>query len=104
MERVGFTMKLKKGCAVEYKRRHDQLWPELSSLLKDMGIREYSIFLDEPGGTLFGYLQIEDPSRLDKLREEPLMWKWWQYMADIMDTNADASPTSSPLQEVFYLS
>jgi L-rhamnose mutarotase len=103
MKRIGFTMKLKEGCTDEYKRRHDQIWPPLSALLTGMGIREYSIFLDESGLTLFGYLQIEDPARLDKLREEPLMWKWWNYMADIMDTNADASPTSSPLQEVFYL-
>lgn len=103
MERIGFTMKLNEGCTAEYKRRHDEIWPELSSLLSEMGIRQYSIFLDEPSGLLFGYLQMEKPVLLEKLREDPLMQKWWSYMADIMDTNPDHSPTSTSLQEVFYL-
>ena len=80
-----------------------QIWPELSSLLSGMGIREYSIFLDEPSNLLFGYLQLENPALLDNLSQEPLMQKWWSYMADIMDTNPDHSPVSSSLQEVFYL-
>jgi L-rhamnose mutarotase len=103
MERIGFKMKLLKDCAAEYKRRHDAIWPELSALLSGIGIRQYSIFLDETSGILFGYLQMEDPALLDKLREEPLMWKWWNYMADIMDSNPDHSPSTAPLQEVFYL-
>jgi L-rhamnose mutarotase len=96
-------MKLNKGCAAEYKRRHDEIWPEVSSLLSGIGICQYSIFLDEPSGLLFGYLQLENPALLDKLREDPLMQKWWSYMADIMDTNPDHSPVSSSLEEVFYL-
>jgi L-rhamnose mutarotase len=103
MKRVAFAMKLKKDCADEYKRRHDAIWPELSTLLKRTGIQQYSIFLDDSNNTLFGYLKVEDPALLDKLRDEPLMWKWWNYMADIMDTNPDHSPVSMPLQEVFYL-
>src|SRR5262245_3849086 len=99
MERIGFTMKLHKGRTSEYKRRHDEIWPELSSLLTEMGIRQYSIFLDEPSCTLFGYMQMEKPELLDKLREEPLMRKWWNYMADIMETNPDQSPSSSTLKE-----
>jgi len=103
MERIAFTMKVKEGRADEYKCRHDTIWPELSSMLSGIGVSHYSIFLDEPNGTLFGYLQIDDPGQLDKLRVEPLMWKWWSYMADIMETNPDQSPASRPLREVFYL-
>lgn len=101
--RVGFKMQLHKGKEAEYKRRHDEIWPELSSLLRSTGVSEYSIFLDEPTGTLFGVLSIDDPKALDKLPEHPVMQKWWKYMADIMDSNPDSSPVSIPLKEVFYL-
>jgi L-rhamnose mutarotase len=101
--RVGFKMQLHPGKEAEYKQRHDKIWPELSSLLKSTGISEYSIFLDEQTGSLFGVLDIEDPNALDKLKEHPVMQKWWKYMADIMDSNADSSPVSIPLREVFYM-
>jgi L-rhamnose mutarotase len=103
MPRVGFTMKLFKGKEEEYKKRHDAIWPELSGLLKKNGIREYSIFLDEAGSTLFGVLDMDDPDLLGKLPSEPVMQKWWSYMKDIMETNPDNSPVSVPLKEVFYM-
>ena len=102
MQRIAFKMKLFEGCKEEYKRRHDSLWPELASLLKTIGINDYSIFLDEETYFLFGCLTIDDPKKLEKLPAEPLMKKWWNHMKDIMETNADHSPLSSPLEEVFY--
>ena len=103
MQRVAFKMKLFKGCEEEYKRRHDLLWPELESLLKQSGIKDYSIFLDEETNTLFGYLIIADKTKLDDLPNELVMKKWWAYMKDIMETNPDQSPVSIPLKEVFYM-
>lgn len=104
MQRVAFKMKLFKGCEAEYKRRHDALWPELETLLKDTGIKEYSIFLDEETNNLFGYFTIDDRHKLDELPKHPVMKKWWSYMEDIMESNADNSPVSVSLKEVFYLS
>jgi L-rhamnose mutarotase len=103
MPRVAFIMKLHAGKEEEYRRRHDAIWPELSALLQESGIQEYSIFLEEETGQLFGYLRIEDPAKLDQLPEQPVMQRWWTYMKDIMDTNPDHSPVSIPLKEVFYL-
>lgn len=96
-------MKLKPGFEAEYKKRHDEIWPELQELLGSHGIRDYSIFLDRETNSLFGVLNIDDPKELDKLPATPVMQRWWKYMADIMDTNADHSPVSIPLDEVFYL-
>lgn len=104
MERIAFKMKLNPGRAAEYKRRHDELWPELENLLKTTGIREYSIFLDEQSNDLFGFLKISDARMLDELPRHPVMKKWWAYMQDIMETNPDKSPRSFRLKEVFYLS
>jgi L-rhamnose mutarotase len=104
MERVAFKMKLFKGMEDEYKKRHDEIWPELSALLKEKGVKEYSIFLDEATGFLFGVLKIADKTKLDELPHLPIMKKWWAYMKDIMESNPDNSPVSVPLEEVFYMS
>lgn len=101
--RVAFKMKLHKGFEAEYKKRHDEIWPELQQLLKQTGISEYSIFLDESTGSLFGVLKIKDAAMLDQLPSHPVMQRWWAYMKDIMETNADNSPVSVPLKEVFYM-
>lgn len=103
MHRRAFIMKLHKGCETEYQKRHDAIWPELQLLLKESGIQEYSIFLEEATGTLFGYLQTNEPENQHKLRQHPVMQRWWHFMKDIMDVNEDESPVSIPLKEVFYL-
>jgi L-rhamnose mutarotase len=103
MQRLGFKMKLFDGYANEYKKRHDNIWNELRQLLKKAGIKDYSIFLDEETNTLFAYLTVNDATKLNELSEEAVMKKWWSYMKDIMETNEDNSPTSTPLKEVFYL-
>ncbi len=103
MARVAFKMQLFAGKKEEYKKRHDQLWPELELLLKQTGINNYSIFLDESTNSLFGSLEIDDPKKLDTLPAHPVMQKWWVYMKDIMESNSDNSPLSTPLNEVFYL-
>jgi L-rhamnose mutarotase len=103
MERVAFKMKLFKGKEDEYKKCHDEIWNELKELLKQTGIKDYSIFLDEETNDLFAYLIIDDAKKLDELPNEPVMKKWWSYMKDIMESNPDNSPVSVPLKEVFYL-
>jgi len=103
MQRIGFKMKLLKGKEDEYKKRHDEIWGELKELLKQTGIKDYSIFLDEKTNDLFAYLTINDETKLDELANEAVMKKWWNYMIDIMETNEDNSPVVAPLKEVFYL-
>lgn len=102
--RIAFKMQLRKGFKEEYKRRHDELWPELKALLKTTGISEYSIFLDETTFSLFGVMTAKNLQALDDLPNHPVMKRWWNYMKDIMETNEDNSPVSIPLEEVFYLS
>lgn len=103
MQRVAFKMKLLKGYEDEYKKRHAEIWGELKELLKQTGIKDYSIFLDEETNNLFAYLTVDDAKKLDALPNEPIMKKWWSYMEDIMETNEDNSPVAIPLKEVFYL-
>ena len=102
MNRSAFKMKLKKGFEVEYKKRHDEIWPQLLELLSEAGVSDYSIFLDEETGTLFAVQNTEEEAGSQDLGENPIVKKWWDYMADIMEVNSDNSPVTIPLKEVFY--
>jgi L-rhamnose mutarotase len=101
--RIATKMKLLKGFEAEYKERHDEIWPELSALLKQTGISNYYIYLDKETNSLFAVLDVKDKEALDNLPFNPVMKKWWTYMKDIMETNPDDSPLSLPLEEVFFL-
>jgi L-rhamnose mutarotase len=103
MERLAFKMSLQPGLKDEYKRRHEQIWPELKRLLKEAGISEYSIFLDEETSTLFAFQKSTATGNSQDLGAELIVKKWWDYMADIMEVNPDNSPVSTRLEEVFYL-
>ena len=103
MNRVAFKMRLKKGFEAEYKKRHDEIWPELLELLRGQGISDYSIFLDEETGTLFGVQKVDGDSGSQDLGQNPVVQKWWKYMAEIMDTNPDQSPVTVTLHEVFHM-
>jgi len=103
MKRAAFKMKLKSGFAEEYQRRHDNIWPELAALLKKSGIADYSIYLDEETNSLFAVQRQSGASSSQDLGAEEIVRRWWEYMADIMETNPDSSPVSVPLREVFRL-
>lgn len=100
---IAFTMHLKPGFADEYRRRHDAIWPELAALLADAGISDYSIFLDPPSGTLFAVLRRRDAAAAEALKVAPVMRRWWNMMADIMETRPDGEPVTSPLTPMFRL-
>ncbi len=101
MEEIAFTMQLKPGVAAEYKRRHDEIWPELSVALAEAGIRDYSIYLDPESGTLFAVQKRIINHTTDELPALPIMQRWWAYMADLMLVNADQSPVVTPLLRVY---
>lgn len=103
MKRVAFKMKLFAGKEAEYKKRHDEIWPELETMLTKAGISDYSIFLDEETLTLFAVQKQTDNSTANDLPKEEIVKKWWKFMADVMETNPDNSPVCAELKEVFHL-
>tara|TARA_B100001167_G_scaffold31651_1_gene17209 strand:- start:24824 stop:25132 length:309 start_codon:yes stop_codon:yes gene_type:complete len=96
-------MQLKPGFEKEYKRRHDNIWPELQKLLSESGIEEYYIYLNEETGTLFAFQKLKASHATYDLPGDPIVKKWWSYMADIMETHPDNSPVETELKEVFCL-
>ncbi len=103
MKTIAFKMRLFPGCEAEYKRRHDEIWPELVKLLKEAGLSDYSIFLDEETLTLFATAKLTEPDGMAALAQHPVMLKWWAGNVDIMASNPDGSPHITPLEPMFHL-
>jgi len=103
MIRNAFKMKLKPGCVEEYKKCHDEIWPELSKVLADAGVFDYSIFFDEESLTLFAFQKLADDNTASNLKNLEIVKKWWDHMADLMEVHPDNSPVVKPLREVFHM-
>ena len=103
MEKYAFKMKLNPGMAAEYKRRHDDIWPELVALLKKAGISDYSIYFDRETDILFAVMRRPTDHDSDALAAEAVMQRWWAHMADIMAVKPDNEPIAVPLMPVFHM-
>lgn len=102
-ERYAFQMQLHPGMEDTYRRRHDEIWPELLDLLHDAGISAYEIWLHPETHMLFGVLTRTADHGMDDLPTHPVMQRWWAHMADIMDTTDDNAPVAVPLTRVFHM-
>jgi len=103
MIRKAFLMHVNPDQHDEYEQRHSPIWKELQNTLTAHGAHNYSIFLDRESSALFGYVEIEDEARWDAIAKTLICRKWWAYMCDIMPSNADSSPVSKELREVFHM-
>jgi L-rhamnose mutarotase len=102
MNQVAFKMKLIPGFETEYKKRHDEIWPELSKELADSGVYDYAIYLDAETNILFAVQKLTESNTSADLAKKEVVRKWWNHMSDIMEVNEDNSPVVSNLTEVFY--
>lgn len=103
MQNIAFKMKLKPGFRDEYRKRHEEIWPELKELLQNNGVYDYSIFLDEETDILFAVQKQRTGQSSQDLGNTEIVKRWWAYMADIMETHPDNSPVSIPLIPVFHM-
>lgn len=76
MQRAAFKMQLKPGFEAECRKRHDEVWPELSRALAEAGISDYSIFPDPETLTLFAVQKLADGHAADTLPQHPVVLKW----------------------------
>ena len=105
MNRVCFTLRVKRTALEEYKAHHEHVWPDMLDALSRTGWHNYSLFLREDG-TLFGY--VETPDGLDAARaameSEPVNARWQAEMAPFFEGDgAPADRMMAELEEVFHL-
>ena len=103
MIRKAFVMAVHPTAHDEYRRRHDAIWPELVAVLRDHGVREYSIYLDSRRSLLFAHVELESLERWDAIAGTSVCRRWWAFMRDVMEAHADDRPVSEDLVEVFHL-
>ena len=101
--RRAFRMSIHPGQADEYERRHRPIWKDLEETLLAHGVSTYSIYLDEATNDLFGYVEFESDERWAAVASTDVCRRWWQHMREVMPSNADSSPVSRTLREVFHL-
>ena len=83
-----WVLEVRPGYEEEYKRRHDEIWPEMMQTLRDAGIRNYSIF--RYGLTLFGYFETDDLEQtVEYLRNSEVNRRWSEWMDPIMKVEID---------------
>lgn len=103
MIRKALVMSVHAGREKEYALRHQPVWAELQAVLKQHGVRNYSIFLEPETRQLFAYAEVESEAQWQAIAQTDACKRWWRFMADIMPTNPDFSPVARALPEVFHL-
>lgn len=99
---VAFRMQLKPGHEAEYRRRHEALWSDLATCLNEAGVFDYWIFLDPDTRALFAFLRLRSSDQREDLAQNPVVRRWWDYMAPLMETHIDNRPVEWPLMPVFH--
>lgn len=102
-ERVAFRMRVHPDKIAEYKKRHDEIWPDLVKALKDAGVSDYSIWHYPQTNYLFATLIRSDDHTMADLPKTDANKRWWAFMDDVMDYNDDGTPVAVDLVQVFNL-
>ncbi len=95
-----WVLHIRPGYEEEYKKRHDEIWPEMTEALQQSGIRNYHIF--KYGLVLFGYFETNDfAAAAVFLAGNEVNQRWAEYMAPIMQVDIDPAtqfPYLLPIQ------
>ena len=106
MQRVGFLLRVKPERAVEYRERHQAVWPEMQAALSRAGWHNYSLFLQEDG-LLFGYIEVDEnfATAQANMEREEVNQHWQAYMDGFFEKvpGLRADQAMMPLEEVFHL-
>jgi L-rhamnose mutarotase len=103
VERLCFTFEIRPGTEDEYKRRHDEIWPELVEAIKDAGIANYTLF--RRGTTVVGYAECEPDvaTSFGKVGQTEVNRRWAEWFEDVIVTLVDENGELFRLDEVWHL-
>ena len=105
MKRFAFIFRIKPGLKNEYKKAHDEIWPDMAQAIRDSGIKNYSIFFRKDG-TLFAYLEAEDPEKSFEYIGKQEVNERWQISMDKFFVKEDPQilgPEMEVIEEVFHI-
>jgi L-rhamnose mutarotase len=106
MKRIGFVLKVRAEKLAEYKRHHEQVWPEMLAALRDAGWHNYSLFVRDDG-LLFGYFETPESLAAAQARmaAQEVNTRWQEFMAPFFESPNNARPDEMfiELTEIFHL-
>ena len=104
MKRVGFSFKVRADKLAEYKKHHQNVWPEMLAALRETGWHNYSLFVRDDG-LIFGY--FETPHSLEQAQSlmaaKEINTRWQEFMAPYMESNVRPDEMFQEWEEVFHL-
>jgi L-rhamnose mutarotase len=103
--RAAFMFKIKPELKAEYKKAHDEIWPEFAKEISDSGISNYSIYFRKDG-TLFAFMEVDDFNKsMGELGKTELNAKWQIFMDRffVKEDPSKLGPDIEMLEEVFHL-
>lgn len=105
MQRACFTLQIKPDKIDEYKRLHEDVWPEMLEALTRHGWHNYSLFL-KPDGLLIGYCETPDfAAAVAGMQDEHVNQRWQDRVKHLFEALPTDTPDAAmkPLEHVFYL-
>ena len=103
MTGYAWVLEVRPGYEEEYKKRHDEIWPEMLNVLRKAGVSNYNIF--RHGLVLFGYFETDDLVATQSiLADDPVNARWGEWMEPLMKIEVDQA-TQFPylLPRQFYM-
>ena len=102
MEKYAWKGLIAQGRKEEYIRRHKEIWPEMIEVLKEAGIRNYTIW--NVGDEVFGYYECEKGAEYAARvqAESPVVDRWNEYMEGILIMEMDPVTGAQPLMEKVF--
>ena len=95
---IGLALKLRPGCYAEYKRRHDELWPELAEVLRTNAV---SMVIYPFGDYLFVHETAPSDEAFDRVNRHPENARWNKYMSEVLETDGSGNPIHQRLPLAF---
>ena len=105
MQRYAFIFRIKPELKDEYRKDHDEIWPDMAEAIRKSGIRNYSIYFRKDG-TLFAYLEAEDPvAAFAHIEKQEVNGRWQEAMDRyfIKEDTTILGPEMEELEEVFHI-
>jgi L-rhamnose mutarotase len=103
MERLCFTFEIRPGAEAEYKKRHDEIWPELVEAIKDAGFANYSLF--RRGTQVVAYCECHPDvaTAFAKLGPSEVNVRWAKWFEDVIVSLTDENGELYRVEEVWHL-
>ena len=103
MTRYCFTFEIRPGAEAEYKRRHDEIWPELVTVIEEAGVSNYSLF--RRGTQVIAYCECEPDvaTAFAKIGATDANRRWSEWFEDIIVALTDEDGNLFEAEEVWHL-